>query len=166
MSSFFVVLLGNNSFFFFSFMEDLTKNWSNLSLNEREGVGFTLRNQFRSAEFIIAAKFLTKHVLNMDAVARTFRQLWQSIDGFKIRSLEDHIVLFVFSNPADVNKIIQSEPWCFNKHLVVMKKYDNDGPIRDILFTQATFWAQVHDNPIRFMTKTIAESICDTSGLL
>ena len=56
MSSFFVVLLGNNSFLFFSFMGDLTKNWSNLSLNEREGVGFTLRNQFRSAEFIIAAK--------------------------------------------------------------------------------------------------------------
>ena len=62
----------------------------------------------------------------MDVVARTFRQLWRSTGGFKIRSLEDHIVLFVFSNPVDVNQIIQSEPWCFDKHLVVIKKYDND----------------------------------------
>ena len=75
----------------------------------------------------------------MDVVARTFRQLWRSTDGFKIRSLEDHIVLFVFSNPVDVNQIIQSEPWCFDKHLVVIKKYDDDGPIRDILLLKPHF---------------------------
>lgn len=56
-------------------MEELTSTWNNLSLNEREGSKFTLQNQHRSAEFIVAAKFLTKRVLNMEVIAKTFRQL-------------------------------------------------------------------------------------------
>ena len=97
-------------------MEDLTRTWNNLSLNEREGSSFTLHNRHGSSEYILAAKFLTGHVLNMEAVGRTFRQLWRSTKGFKIRKLEGHLVLFVFSNSSDVSWIIQSEPWRFDKH--------------------------------------------------
>ena len=91
-------------------MEELTNTWSNLSLNEREGNRFTLQNQHRSLEFIIAAQFLTKRVLNMEAISKTFRQLWRSTDSFKIHNLEDHLVLFVFKNQGDVDRIFQSEP--------------------------------------------------------
>ena len=77
-----LLLLGGvgNSFlllFFclFLFMEDLTRSWNKLSLDEREGSRFILKNQLWSSEFIIVAKFLTKRVLNMEAVARMFRQL-------------------------------------------------------------------------------------------
>lgn len=146
------------------FMEDLTKTWSKLSLNEREGSGLTLRNNLRSSGFLLATKFLTRRVLNMEAVGRTFSQLWRSTSGFKIRSLEGHIVLFVFSNPGDITRIIQSEPWCFDKHLVVLEKYDNDVPFQELQFLRASFWVQVHDIPVRFMSKAIAEEICDIIG--
>ena len=39
----------------------------------------------------------------MEAVAWTFRQLWQSTDGFKIQNLDDHLVLFVFKNQGDID---------------------------------------------------------------
>ena len=143
-------------------MEELTQSWSGLSLNDREGSKFILKNQLRSSEFIIAAKFLTKRVLNMEAVARTFRQLWRSTDGFKIRNLGDHVVLFVFKNQADVNRIFLSEPWCFDKHLVVLQNYDSDASVSDLSFNRATFWVQVHNIPIRFMSKEVVEGICDT----
>lgn len=29
------------------------------------------------------------------------------------------MVLFVFKNPGDIDRILQFEPWCFDKHLVV-----------------------------------------------
>ena len=64
----------------------------------------------------------------MEAVARTFRQLWRSTSSFKIRNLEDHIVLFVFSTQMDVTRIIQSEPRCFDKHFVVLELFDGDVP--------------------------------------
>ena len=79
-------------------MEEITKTWNNLSLNNREGSGFTLQNKLKSFEFLMAAKFLTKRVLNIEAVARMFKQLWRSTSGFKIWTLDDHVVMFIFSN--------------------------------------------------------------------
>ena len=115
-------------------MEEITRSWNNLSLDEREGSRITLKNTFRSSEFILAAKFLTKRVLNMEAVARTFRQLWRSTTGFKIRNLHNHVVLFVFNNQGDIDRILRSEPWCFDKHLVVFQQYDCDIPISELNF--------------------------------
>ena len=44
---------------------------------------------------MVAAKFLTSRFLNREAVARTFRQIWRSSNGFKIRHLGDHLAHFV-----------------------------------------------------------------------
>ena len=145
-------------------MEEITRSWNNLSLDEREGSRITLKNSLRSSEFILAAKFLTRRAISMDAVARTFRQLWRSTAGFKIRNMNDHVVLFVFNNQGDIDRIIRFEPWCFDKHLVVFQQYDGDIPINELNFKWASFWVQVHDIPIRFMTREVAENICDIAG--
>lgn len=64
----------------------------------------------------------------------------------------------------DVTRTVHSEPWCFNKHLVVLEKFDAEDSIQELKFQTATFWVQVHDIPIRFMTREVAESICDIIG--
>ena len=145
-------------------MEELTSTWNNLSLNEREGSKFTLQNQHRSVEFIIAAKFLTKRMLNMEAVAKTFRQLWRSTEGFKLSKLDDHLVLFVFKKKGDLDRVLQSESWCFDKNLVVLQRYDQDISVKDLKFDRAIFWIQVQDIPIRYMSREVAESICESVG--
>ena len=74
--------------FFLSFldlaMEDLTKQWNCLSLSEREGEDLCIKKDRQSKEYIIAAFFLTRRALNMEAVARTFKPLWRAENGFKI----------------------------------------------------------------------------------
>ncbi|XP_075665270.1 uncharacterized protein LOC142634918 [Castanea sativa] len=147
-------------------MEELTSSWNNLSLNEREGSKFTLQNQHRSVEFIIATKFLTKRVLNMEVVANTFRPLWRSSEGFKMRKLDDHLVLFTFKKKEDLEQVFQSEPWCFDKHLVALRHYDQDVSINNLTFDRASFWVQVHDIPIRYMSREVAKSICDSVGVI
>lgn len=56
-------------------MEEITEGWSRLSLLGPEWDGFRLRNEMGSAEFILAAKFYTKRVLNTHAIVRNFEQL-------------------------------------------------------------------------------------------
>ena len=73
-------------------------------------------------------------------------------------------MLFVFDNLSDVDRIIQNQPWSFDKHLVVIQRYDSDTPACNLIFNKATFWVQVHDIPLRYMTRQMAECLCDIIG--
>lgn len=46
----------------------------------------------------------------------------------------------------------------------MLESFDGDVPTRELQFRKATFWVQVHNIPIRFMTRGMAESICDIIG--
>lgn len=74
-------------------------------------------------EFILAAKFLTKRALNIDAIAKTFAPLWRSTNGFKIKKEGDHVVLFTFDDKNEMEKILAVEPWSFDKRLMVLQRY-------------------------------------------
>lgn len=69
-------------------MGDLAENWSRLTLCDWEGPRCCLTKDERSLEFSIAAKFLTKRVLNVEIIARTFTALWRACKGFKVQDLD------------------------------------------------------------------------------
>lgn len=85
-------------------------------------------------------------------------------NGFRIKNLGDHIVLFIFDNQADVDRILQSEPWSFDKHLVVMQGYEQESPIQELKFNEASFWVQIHGIPFRYMTMEVAIKISEVIG--
>ena len=70
-------------------------------------------------------------------------------------------MLFVFDNPNDIERILKNQPWSFDKHLVTLQRYSTDCPVRDLVFSKTLSWVQVHDIPIRYMTKEVAENIYD-----
>ena len=57
-----------------------------------------------------------------------------------------------------------SEPWSFDKHLVLMQRYEKDTSIHEIQFNRASFWVQVHGISLRYMTMEAAEKICAVIG--
>ena len=97
--------------------------------------------------------FLTPRFLNMEAMARTFKQLWRSTNGFKIQNHKEQRVLFVFDNLGDVYRILQNQPWSFDKHLVMLQRYNSDVPICDLIFKTTLFWVQVHNILVRYMNR-------------
>ena len=120
-------------------MEDLTRSWSCLTLSECEGSNLRISEEQAAAEYILVAKFLTKRALNIDAIAKTFTPLWKSVNGFKIKKEGDHVVLITFDNKEEMEKVIDAEPWSFDKHLVVLQCYDRDTDVRDLEFNRASF---------------------------
>ena len=73
-------------------------------------------------------------------------------------------MLFVFDNLGDMDRILKNQAWSFDKLLVMLQRYNSDIPVRDLVFKTTLFWVQVHDIPVRFMTRKVAEEICDTIG--
>ena len=118
-------------------MEDITKHWSLLTLSEKEGLGLHLRKEQAILEFAIAARFLTTRPLKIKAITNTFTPLWKAKSGFKIKNLGNHMILFSFNNMGDVR--IQSEPWCFDKHLMVLTQYDKDTSLNPLDLKKVTF---------------------------
>ena len=74
------------------------------------------------------------------------------------------MVVFVFDNLKDIDRILQNQPSSFDKHLVMLQRYNSDSLVRDLDFTKTLFWVQVHDIPICYLTKEVAENICETIG--
>ena len=66
----------------------------------------------------LAGRFFTKRVLNMDAVARTFKLLLNLVGKLKIRDIGEHILLFKFEDSLDLERVLEFEPWSYDKHLV------------------------------------------------
>ena len=145
-------------------MEDLTKQWTGLSISHREGPKFRLHNELAASVFIIAAKFLTKRALNIDAIVTTFTPLWCSKNGFKIKNLGNHVVLFTFEGKAKLDSILTNEPWSFNKHLMVLQQYDVVSEVQEMNFILTAFWIQVHGISAKFMNPVVAECLCETVG--
>ena len=144
-------------------METQVKKWGNMSLDDREGGEVQLNVIESSKNVTIAAKFLTKRALNTEAVIRTFNPIWRSKNGFKVRNVGNHIILFIFDNEEEVDKILEGEPWSFDKHLVMIKRYDYSIPLQDLIFEHVSLWVQVHDIPIMYLSREIAEKLCEAA---
>ena len=62
----------------------------------------------------------------------------------------------MFDNPGDIDRILQNQPWSFDKHLVMLQRYNYDCLVRDLVFLRTKFWVQVHDIPAHYMTMEVA----------
>jgi len=98
-------------------MARLDDLWARFSLMEEEEGGAEVSNQ-EAVVHHLASRFFTKRVLNMDAVARTFKPLLNLVGKLKIRDIGEHILLFKFEDSLDLERVLEFEPWSYNKYFV------------------------------------------------
>ena len=91
-------------------MAGLDEMWAHFSLSEEEERGAEVSRQEDVIIHRLAGKFLTKRVLNVDAVARTFKPLWKPIGELKICDVGDNILLFEFKDSLDLQRVLEFEP--------------------------------------------------------
>ena len=77
--------------------------------------------------------------LNIEAFAKTFTPILRSKNGFKVTKEGDHVVLFTFDNQDDLDGILKTKPWSFNKHLMVLQWHDKEVDVLDMTFNMVTF---------------------------
>ena len=129
-------------------MENLTGLWEQLSLSKEEGSSYKSVAMEGGFGHVFAAKFFTHRVLNMEAIARTFKPLWRTKLGFEVKDVGNHMILFVFGDEVDVNRVLMGEPWNYDKHLVSLHCLVSNIPVKSLEFNHTMFWVQLHDLPL------------------
>ena len=147
-------------------MEDLSNRWKSLSLSEKEESSLTLNSDQATSEFSMLARFLTQRPINLDAIANTFNPLWRSKKGFRMKFIGDHLILFSFDSKEEVDRILATEPWSFDKSIMVLSRHEHSTPINAVNMTMVSFWVQVHDIPLRFRNREVGEKICENIGMI
>ncbi len=145
-------------------MESLEGLWERFSLFENEGNLVDLVSTGDQPKSCLAAKFLTRRTLNAESVARTFKPLWRTDHGFTIRDMNDNTLVFVFEDETDRERVMQGEPWAYDKHLVVFQRIEDDEAIAEVDFKYTSFWVQLHGIPIRRMNHEAATILGSSLG--
>ena len=145
-------------------MARLEEMWARFSLSEEEERGADVDGQEETIIHRLAGKFFTKCVLNVDAVARTFKPLWRPMGELKIRDMGDNILLFEFKDCFDFERVLELEPWSYDKHLVVFQQtlVAEAAPLLD--YSRSSFWIQFHNVPNQLLTPETGESVGRTLG--
>ena len=76
----------------------------------------------------------------MEAIAKTFTPIWRMKKGFRVTKESDHMVIFTFDKQIDLERVLHTEPWSFDKHLMILHRYDKEVNVIEIDFNIVTFW--------------------------
>ena len=60
-----------------------------------------------------------------------------------------------------MEKILQGESWSFDRHLVILQRYEIDTLITDLSFDRVSLWVQEHDIPVRYLNRDVAKKLCE-----
>ena len=145
-------------------MDDLTGKWARLSLNTRETQTIPLAPKVENNNRVLVVKLFAKHRVNIEALSRTLKTMWRSIQNFEVRDLTSNTVLIFFSDEADAKKILSQGPWSFDKYLIGPYKPGNSESVGNAKFGTASFWVQIHNLPLSRMNIANAEIIGSSLG--
>ena len=138
----FFVKISNNSLCFLSAhaMDDLQGRWAKLSLNTKETQMVKLSTNVMENSRVLVAKFFTKWRISLEAITRTLKMMWRSGRSFDICDLGNNVVMPLFDDEDDPNRILMQGPWSFDKYMVGLFHPGDATRMVDTMFDIASFW--------------------------
>jgi len=151
---------------FLGVMSNIEDLWSRFSLTEEVEQGADVPRKKEASIVHLAVKFFTKRVVNSEAVGRTFKPLWKPIGEMKIRDIGGKILLFEFDDAMDLERVLEFEPWSYDKSLVIFQQAVDMESVLLLAFDSVTFWVQLHNVPDQCQTQVTSEAVGNMIGTL
>ena len=104
-------------------------------------------------------KFLTDKVINFPAMKNTMASVWRPGKGVCIKDLSPSLFLFQFFHEVDVKRVLDSGPWTFDQYILLVKRLEEKEQPRNVPLYFTSFWTQVYNLPIGFMSAKILKDI-------
>ena len=111
-------------------VQELEEAWEKLHLEKEDEGGMELEpeelqriaGKRTDICFYLVGRFLIEKSVNFMAMKNTLGSLWELGKGITITELGARRYLFQFFHEVDVNAVINSGPWTFNQHMLVLRR--------------------------------------------
>lgn len=119
----------------------------------------TLNDGRVEAENLLIGKLLTDKSYSKKALKNVIRHLCNVQKGLEINELQDSMLKFCFGSKEEKKKVLDNEPWLFDKALLSLSDPTDASPDVPGQFTSARFWTQIHGLLLLATMKKMGEII-------
>uniref|UniRef100_A0A803QPD1 CCHC-type domain-containing protein n=1 Tax=Cannabis sativa TaxID=3483 RepID=A0A803QPD1_CANSA len=112
----------------------------------------------------IVGKFLTKRIVDFQAVQHKMATLWQPGRGMYVKELHPNHFLFQFYHEVDIERVIEGSPWTFDRAPLIFERVKPGENPRSIQLNCLEYWIQLHDMTSGFMSERVARDVGNYIG--
>lgn len=146
---------------------EMNKAYDHISLEEEEEGGLIVEgddvNDGGQVKFdfrhCLVCRFLTDKVINFPAMKNTMASLWRPGKGVCIKDLSPTLFLFQFFHEIDVKRVLESGPWTFDQHILIVKRLEENDQPQNVPLWFTSFWIQIYNLPIGFIYEKVLKDI-------
>lgn len=95
----------------------------------------------------LLGKLRTERPYNMFGLFETMKKLWCPAKGMVCRDMGNNLISFQFHCKRDMERVMEMEPWHFNKHVLVLSPIREDVQPSLMNFDKTPFWIRIYDVP-------------------
>lgn len=102
-----------------------------------------------TAERCLLGKLWTARPYNKYGLIETMKKIWCPTKGMICSELGDNLISFQFNCKRDMARVLNMEPWQFNKHILVLSTISGDIQPSLQKFDTSPIWIRLYDIPMR-----------------
>ncbi|KAL5826595.1 hypothetical protein ACOSQ3_018434 [Xanthoceras sorbifolium] len=139
-------------------MEEISKICERLSLSDEDGpvarMGVGLQeNGIRLVSLSLIGKIIANREINREAFRSIIPRIWKTKHEFSIELIGTNTFVFQFKCHWDRKRVLEGGPWCFDKHLIVLREAKGLGKVSEVDFSLTPLWIHMHNLPLACMSK-------------
>ncbi|XP_058783430.1 uncharacterized protein LOC131658113 [Vicia villosa] len=144
------------------------ENWKNyaISKEEEEGVVADEGEVFEdeSIQRTLAGKLWTESNFNSRAFKSTMVNAWKLKHTVEVQDLSKNLFLFKFSSRRDMEYVLKTGPWSFDRALLVLKRISGEEQPSELHLHFSSFWVGIYDLPLVLRSDTMAKKLGNIIG--
>ena len=126
---------------------EINTGYTYISLKEEEEGGLIVEGDDANesgprtidSRFCLVGRFLTDKVINFLAMKNTMASLCRPRKGVCIKDLSLTLFLFQFFHEVDVKRVLESGPWTFDQHILILKRLKENKQPQNVLLCFTSF---------------------------
>ncbi|XVE95495.1 hypothetical protein REPUB_Repub02eG0102600 [Reevesia pubescens] len=143
--------------------------WAKLSLTDSERRDVVVEKEWflegsKECQYCLIGKLLSRKMVNVEAMRTVLSQVWKVMHGLTIKDLGDRIFMIQFGCEKEKDRIYMSQPWSFNKALLILQEIDSMSRVSEMVLDHCPFWIQAHGLSLGLMTERMAIVLGDSIG--